>query len=138
MGRLLDLIFPERVYRREQRERAMQQLHQNGNQIDHTNNVLIKTSAIHAKHDKLTHDLLGKCLARMDELDQKIEGMDRRLEAMDKKLDSKETTELLLKMLDRLEKLEKKLDEKPVATMPVGVPISQIMSEFVYGEKGDE
>lgn len=138
MGRFLDLIFPERVYRREQRERAMQQLRQNGDQIDHANNVLLKTSAIHARHDKLTHELLGKCLARMDELDQKIEGTDRKLEIMDKKLDSKETAELLLKVLERLEKLEKKLDEKPMATMPGGVSFSQIMSEYAYGEKGDE
>lgn len=138
MGRLLDLIFPERVYRREQREMAMRQLLQNGDQIDHTNNVLLKMSAIHAKHDKLTHELLGKCLARMDELDQKIEGTDRKLETMDKKLDSKETAELLLKVLERLEKLEKKLGEKPMATMPGGVPFTQIMSEYVYGENGDE
>lgn len=113
MGRLLDLIFPGRVYRREQRELEKERIRKRVDgidlQLDNIRNILIKTSASHARRDKAADEVLTKILFRFDELEGK------------------------------LDEIGKKLDTLAASgSLPGGVSGKQIMSEYIYGEHGDE
>ena len=120
MGRLLDLIFPERVYRREQRELEKERMHKRLDgfdlQLDNIRNILIKTSASHARRDKAADEVLTKILFRFDELEGRQKALEGKLDEIGKKLDALATS----------------------GNLPGGVSAKQILSEYIYGERGDE
>ena len=116
MGRILDLIFPERVYRREQRERAEAQLNDNGAKLSELRTLIIRTEAVRGKRGKVTEEVLVKILERIERVDQKIDKLDQRLDAIEKKL----------------------TEGAANGTLPGGVSPKQLLSEYLFGENGDE
>lgn len=127
MGRFLDLIFPDRVYRREQKElekeRMLKRLDGFDTQFDSIRNILIKTSAAHSRREKAADEVLTKILFRLDELGEELRKIDKKLDIVNVKLDG----------------LEKKFGEVATSTNTGDkVTPRQVLNEYLYGENGDE
>ena len=123
MGRLLDLIFPERVYRREQKElekeRMLKRLDGFDMQFDSMRNILIKTSAARSRREKAADEVLAKILFRLDEAMERFDVVEKKLDATNERLDG----------------LEKRMSGVPGDQV---ITPRQVLNEYLYGENGDE
>ena len=109
MGRLLDLLFPNRVHERKQREENALRVKESGEKIDRLRSLVVRTEAIHSKRSKGLEELMLKLLSRMDEIDKRLDAIERKIENSAAK--------------------GRPSDE---------VSAKQVLSEYLFGENGDE
>lgn len=133
MGRLLELIFPEREYQRKKKEAEQREtkariegyLDSLTEKVDGLRSLFVRTEAIRNKREKEKEN-------RLNRLDEKLEGS--------------QTIELLQKLLNRIDEIDKRLDaiERKIENSAAKgrpsdeVSAKQILSEFLFGENGDE
>ena len=136
MGRLLELIFPEREYQRKKKEAEQLEtkariegygvvLDSLTEKVDGLRSLFVRTEAIRNKREKEKEN-------RLNRLDEKLEGS--------------QTIELLQKLLNRIDEIDKRLDaiERKIENSAAKgrpsdeVSAKQILSEYLFGENGDE
>ena len=106
-GRFLDLLFPERVYRRKKQEETEAKLALIDEKADKLIKISTASEAIKSKRHKTLEELLVKVLERLEQVEKKLETVDKTTAESAKRIGNEVTAK-------------------------------QILSEYIYGEKGDE
>lgn len=116
MGRFLDLIFPERAYRRERRAEEKASFDGIKKGIEGLHKLICGVAASRARRDKENAELMMKLFDRMNELDEKMDSLKAEIEAAGKSAAKSEGR----------------------AAHPESPTVRQILNEYVYGANGDE
>ncbi len=116
MGRILDLIFPERAYRRERRAEEKASFDGIKKEIGGLHKLICGVAASRTRRDKENTELMMKLFDRINQLEDKLDSLKATIEAAGKSGAKSEGQ----------------------AANPDSPTVRQILNEYVYGANGDE